>query len=144
MRLLVGVLIAVGCYAQQFVVVGAGVNTPASPQVTGYAAYAKPIGAAGTFSYSSVALVANKPSTVETGIAQRIISQGPFSLYGLGTAGAAVGGDNVGAAFSGGGFVSINLDKWLHNCRALVGVKALKTSLSNVTPQVVAGFAWGF
>ncbi len=128
----------------QFVAAGAGINSPSVQQATGFAAYGRAI-ADGTYSYTAVQLVAGKASTVETGIARRMLSQGPLSLFALGTAGAAMGEDNFGAAFSGGGVVSVQLPKRISAGRFVFGAKASKTTITGeVKPTFLFGLSWGF
>lgn len=135
----------------QFVALGAGFNNTDYKQAIGYAAYGKRLTAvadtesrSGTvFSYSAASFVAGKPTTVETGVAIQAATVGPIAVLGLGTGGAAIGGDNLGSVFSGGAIAAIRLGK--SQGYALVGAKAQRTTITDgVRPQFVFGVLWGF
>ncbi len=120
-----------------YVAVGAGFASTATQQIIGGAAYLRPITEGGkTLAYTAATFTGNKPNTVEPGAVQQIIKRGPLAVYALGTAGVAMGADNVGSIVSGGGFAMLNLSKWIKNVGVLVGARELKSTITDAQPAL--------
>ncbi len=123
--------------APSYVAVGAGFASTATQQLMGGAAYLRPVTENGkTLAYTAATFTSTKPNTVEPGAAQQIIKRGPLALYALGTAGVAMGADNVGSIVSGGGFAMFDLSKWLKNVGVLVGAREVKSTITDAQPAL--------
>jgi hypothetical protein len=131
---------------EDFVAAGVGWNQYAIPQINGWASYARRI-SSGMYSFTTydVTSIRTRPFTAQTstrtGIAMWLRSIGPVQIFGLGDAGAAISGSNIGGAFSGGGVIGIPLGG--SGFRLVLGARVLKTSLSEMQTIYEAGFGWG-
>ncbi len=143
--LIVFVCLAAGLAAGQtvapmqpsYLALGAGFNSTDSPQTIGGAAYLHPMTDDGkTLAYTLATFTAGKPTTVEPGAAQRVFRQGPLAVYALGTAGVAMGAENVGSVISGGGFAMFDLSKWVKNLGVLAGAREMKSTIVEAQPSL--------
>ena len=111
---------------------GASYSQAARPQVAGWIAYAKLLGA-GFYSVSSYEVTTAKAHTfqaqpaVTTGIGTIVRTAGLVTFLAYADAGVAASGDNVGGAFGPGGYAVIRLGK--SHFTLLVGGRMLKTSI---------------
>jgi len=120
-----------------YVALGAGFNSTASPQVIGGAAYLHPLTDDGkTLAYTLATFTNGKPTTVEPGAAHLVLKQGLLSVYALGTAGVAMGADNVGTVISGGGFAMFDLSKWVKSLGVLAGAREMKSTIVDAQPAL--------
>jgi len=120
-----------------YVALGAGFNSTASPQMIGGAAYLHPLTDDGkTLAYTLATFTNGKPTTVEPGAAHLVLKQGLLSVYALGTAGVAMGADNVGTVVSGGGFAMFDLSKWVKSLGMLAGARELKSTIVDAQPAL--------
>jgi hypothetical protein len=124
---------------RQFFALGAGASSIASPEPSGWGVYALEL-RPGFYSYSQATLVASKPTTVETGIATRIVQSQGVTVLALGTAGSGFGEDNIGLSFSGGGVVHVKLYK---SVGLLVGIRATDSTITTARPVIQVGICWG-
>ena len=156
MRLTILFLMATGLMfgqaPDQFAGAGMSWNQYAAPQINGLLVYAKRIAGTEhpTYSFNAVNILSVTPrpfrlmTTTETGIAQHIGAFGPFTVYGIGTAGLATAGEITG---TGAGYVltggTLALARIRGGWRAGPYLRVLKSSLSE--RQWAAGvlFGWG-
>jgi|SRR5579859_576013 len=102
----------------QWMGAGAAWNQNTTPQIAGWASYAKLVSGKGqTYSFTSWDVTSSKktPFTAQTsartGLAAVIRQLGPITVLGFGDAGMATSVSNFAGAFSGGGIAVIKLGK---------------------------------
>ena len=133
-----------------FYAAGAGWNQYAHPQINGWASMAHLISTPGVgiYSYSTYDVTSRtaRPFTIQTstrtGFATLVRRYGPVSIFGLGDAGVALSGTNLGVAFSGGGVGVIKIGKsaWC----VVLGARVLKTAISSTQTIYEAGIGRSF
>ena len=136
----------------QFAGAGMSFNQYAAPQINGLLVYAKRIVGADypTYSFSAVNILSatrvpfKLMTTTETGIAQSVGQFGPFSVYGVGTAGLSTagetGGTGTGYVLTGGGLALAPIrGGW----RAGPYLRIIKSSLTDRQWAVGLMLGWG-
>lgn len=121
---------------------GAAFNPSATPEGSGWAAYAKQLNAkAGLWQFNiyfaGPERVAGKTTIVEStsaGFAIAVKALGPFQVFGFGTAGMASSGSSVGNAFPWGGFVDYRIKQGAWHIDA--GYMLISSSLPVSTQRV--------
>ena len=123
-------------------------NEAASPQLNGWATYARLIGK-GVYSLSTydISPVKIEGSTIpslqaqlRTGIAIYMRQFGRLSIYGLGDAGIATTGDTTGGSFGGGGLGIVTLGKgWC----VFVPIRLMRNNVTGTQVVYELGVGWG-
>lgn len=136
MAVLAMLALDVPAFAQDFApdIVAAGVAANQGSTPNAFGVYGHLISTPnGTYLFNQYSLTSVKfkpfaaQTSVRTGVAQFLRKVGPVSLFGVVGAGAAMAGNNVGGAISGGGFatVPIGKTKWF----GLGSAELLQTSI---------------
>lgn len=130
----------------QWMGAGAAWNQNTTPQIAGWASYAKLVSAKGqTYSFTSWDITSSKakPYTAQTsartGLATVIRQFGPITLLGFGDAGMATSVSNFAGAFSGGGIVAIKLGK----TDFTINLAARVIKVASQSNQVIYEFGFG-
>lgn len=126
------------------IALGAGINSTNDRQPVGAAWYTRPAtDGSNNLIVTSATFTAGKPTTVEPGYARVVYKQDLFSVAALGTAGVAMGQENVGSIFGGGGWFHVNLSKWI---KQPVGVafiaQAVKSTIAETQPRLLVAVTY--
>lgn len=123
---------------------GAGFNRFADPQTHGWLSLGVRV-SGGYYSFSTVDMT-SRVATMRTGVARLLSREGRLTLIGLVDAGVAGGGEEFGAAFSGGAIVAYDLGRLLRatGVHVTAGVRLAKTTLNELQPALSFGIAKTF
>ncbi len=130
---------------QNFLAAGAGFNSASSPQANGWISFATRV-ADKTYSFTTTEFTSNKPNSVRTGVARIVMRAGSMTVLALGDAGAAMGAESFGGAFSAGGITTFDLSKLVkaEGVHLVVALKAVKTAITDAQPVFSFGIGKAF